>query len=125
GRGLPPIVSDRQKVKQIALNLLANALKFTPEGWVKLAVAFDAARDQVSIGVTDTGIGIAAEDQQKVFDDFSQADSSPTRAYGGAGLGLSISRRLATMLGGEITLVSAPGHGSTFTLVLPRTTRPR
>ena len=115
------ISSDRAKVKQIVLNLLTNALKFTPQGWVKVVAAFDAATDRVLISVADSGIGISEQDQLRVFEDFSQADPSPTRAYGGAGLGLSISRRLATMLGGEITLVSRPGHGSTFTLSLPRT----
>jgi len=117
---LPPLRTDRAKVKQILLNLMTNALKFTPEGWVELHAAWDADTDRVRVAVTDTGIGIAEPDQQRVFEDFSQADSSPTRAYGGAGLGLAISRRLASMLGGEITLVSAPGRGSTFTLVLPR-----
>jgi len=117
---LPPLHSDRQKVKQIVLNFLTNALKFTPEGWVKVTAALDAPTDRVLIAVADTGIGIAEEDQAKVFEDFSQADNSPTRAYGGAGLGLAICRRLASMLGGQITLQSKLGRGSTFTLALPR-----
>jgi signal transduction histidine kinase len=71
--------------------------------------------------VSDTGIGIAPEDQARVFEDFSQADSSPTRPYGGAGLGLAICRRLASMLGGQIRLDSAVGKGATFTLMVPRT----
>lgn len=120
---LPLLETDRAKVKQIVLNLLTNALKFTPEGWVKVSAGADDGL--VSIAVADTGIGIAEEDQTRIFEDFSQADSSPTRAYSGAGLGLSISRRLAAMLGGQITLVSKPGRGSTFTLVLPRTRRAR
>jgi PAS domain S-box-containing protein len=123
-KGLPPdlpaIQSDRQKVKQIVLNFLTNALKFTPEGSVKVTARVAEASDDVLIAVTDTGIGIAEEDHAKVFEDFSQADNSPTRAYGGAGLGLAICRRLAAMLGGHITLQSAIGRGSTFTLVLPR-----
>jgi two-component system cell cycle sensor histidine kinase PleC len=122
---LPPTISsDRGKVKQIVLNLLTNALKFTPQGWVKVSASYDAVVDQVHIAVADSGIGIAQEDQARVFEDFSQADPSPTRVYGGAGLGLSISRRLAEVLGGEITLVSKPTQGSTFTLVLPAGRKP-
>ena len=117
---LPMIESDRPKVKQIVLNLLANALKFTPEGWVKVSARFDDAGDRILIAVADSGIGIADDDQAKIFEDFSQADSSSSRAYSGAGLGLSISRRLASMLGGQITLESKVGQGSAFTLMLPR-----
>jgi signal transduction histidine kinase len=118
---LPPLHSDRAKVKQIVLNLLTNALKFTPEGSVKISATWEPSSDRVLIGVSDTGIGIAPEDQARVFEDFSQADSSPTRAYGGAGLGLAICRRLASMLGGQIRLDSAVGKGATFTLMVPRT----
>jgi signal transduction histidine kinase len=117
---LPALSSDRQKVKQIVLNLLINAIKFTPQGSVKLNASYDEAADEFSIAVLDTGIGIAESDFQAVFEDFRQADNSNTREYGGAGLGLSICRRLATMLGGRIALSSALGAGSTFTLFLPR-----
>ncbi|HXG15164.1 MAG TPA: ATP-binding protein [Calidithermus sp.] len=117
---LPAMESDRAKVKQIVLNLLTNAIKFTPAGWVKIEAAHDPAGDRVHLAVSDSGIGISPDDQQRIFEDFTQADASPTRAYGGAGLGLSISRRLAAMLGGEITVQSAPGRGSTFTLRVPR-----
>lgn len=117
---LPALRSDRQKVKQIVLNLLANAIKFTPQGWVRLSARHDPAADEISISVQDTGIGIAESDFQVVFEDFRQADNSNTREYGGAGLGLSICRRLATMLGGRIALESTLGAGSTFTLFLPR-----
>src|SRR5262245_4418479 len=114
------IKSDRQKVKQIVLNLLSNALKFTREGWVLVSAQYDERADEIGVTVQDTGIGIAPEDHEKVFEDFQQVDSSPTREFGGTGLGLAICRRLAGMLGGRITLVSELGVGSTFTLQLPR-----
>ena len=122
---LPPIKSDRQKVKQVVLNLLSNALKFTPEGTVTVGASFRARGRQLTIAVTDTGVGIAPDDQGKVFEDFRQLDSSPTRGYGGTGLGLSICRRLSQMLGGTIDLQSNPGAGSTFTLRLPARLRRR
>jgi signal transduction histidine kinase len=115
---LPRLRSDRSKVKQIVLNLLSNALKFTPGGRVTIRARLDA-RDRVLIAVSDTGVGIAPEDQAKVFEDFRQLDSSPTRGYGGTGLGLSICRRLAQMLGGTIELQSQVDKGSTFNLGLP------
>src|SRR5207237_10147866 len=118
--GLPPLYSDRQKVKQIVLNLLTNAIKFTPQGFVKVRVRADDERRELLIAVQDTGIGVALHDREKVFEDFRQADNSVTREYGGAGLGLAICRRLASMLGGLIELQSVPGQGSTFTLVIPR-----
>jgi signal transduction histidine kinase len=117
--------TDRKKLKQIVLNLLSNALKFTREGAISIEGSYDSARDCVSVAVTDTGIGIAPENHEKVFEDFRQVDDSPTRHYGGTGLGLSICRRLATMLGGNISLVSALGRGSTFTLRVPRRLRRR
>jgi len=115
---LPRLRSDRSKVKQIVLNLLSNALKFTPGGRVTITARLDS-RDRVLIAVSDTGVGIAPEDQVKVFEDFRQLDSSPTRGYGGTGLGLSICRRLAQMLGGTIELQSQVDKGSTFNLSLP------
>ena len=116
---LPQIVSDRQKVKQILLNLLSNALKFTHQGRITISATRNAKDRTVSLSVADTGIGIAPADQGKIFEDFRQLDNSPTRAYGGTGLGLSICRRLAQMLEGSITLRSQAGKGSTFTLMLP------
>jgi PAS domain S-box-containing protein len=116
---LRPIKSDRQKVKQIVLNLLSNALKFTPAGAVTIAASYDERKRWVAISVQDTGVGIAREDQAKVFEDFRQLDASPTRGYGGTGLGLSICRRLAQMLGGTIELNSDVNRGSTFILRLP------
>jgi signal transduction histidine kinase len=117
---LSPIFSDRQKLKQILLNLLTNAIKFTPQGQVKVTVHADDEKRELHIAVADTGIGIAPQDREKVFEDFRQADNSVTREYGGAGLGLAICRRLATMLGGRIELQSQLGRGSTFLLVIPR-----
>jgi signal transduction histidine kinase len=116
---LPPLKSDRQKVKQIVLNLLSNALKFTPAGSVTITASHDSRNRVVRIAVRDTGVGIADDDQAKVFEDFRQLDSSPARGYGGTGLGLSICRRLAQMLDGSISLVSELGKGSTFSLDLP------
>ena len=118
--GTALVVSDRQKVKQIVLNLLTNAIKFTPHGQVKVMVREDERLGEVRIAVEDTGIGIAPQDQDKVFEDFRQADNSVTREYGGAGLGLAICRRLAKMLDGRIELQSRVGRGSTFTVVIPR-----
>jgi signal transduction histidine kinase len=116
---LRSIASDRQKVKQIILNLLSNALKFTHDGTVTIS-ARRRVRDRVlDLSVSDTGIGIAPDDQERIFEDFRQLDNSPTRAYGGTGLGLSICRRLAEMLGGTIRVESQVGAGSSFTLTLP------
>jgi signal transduction histidine kinase len=111
--------SDRPKVKQIVLNLLTNALKFTPQGRVKVSARALTEARQIAIAVADTGIGIADSDLAKIFEDFQQADNSSTRQYGGAGLGLAICRRLAGMLEGQITVESRLGVGSTFTLTLP------
>jgi signal transduction histidine kinase len=122
---VPTLRSDRQKVKQVVLNLLSNALKFTPAGSVTMTASYDPKAKQVAIAVKDTGVGIPAEDQAKVFEDFRQLDSSPARGYGGTGLGLSICRRLANILGGSIELDSTPGKGSTFILRLPAKARRR
>ena len=124
-RSLPPLKSDRQKVKQIVLNLLINALKFTPQGSVTIAAAYNPQARWMSIAVSDTGVGIPESDRNKVFEDFRQLDTSPARGYGGAGLGLAICRRLAQMLGGSIELDSVPGQGSTFMLRLPARVRRR
>ncbi len=118
-KDLGPFSSDRQKVKQIILNLLSNALKFTHHGGVTIAARRNKRERTLALSVTDTGIGIANADQERIFEDFRQLDNSPTRAYGGTGLGLSICRRLAQMLGGRISVQSHPGKGSTFTLTLP------
>ena len=121
---VPLVFSDRQKVKQIVVNLLSNALKFTHQGGIDIAVALDHETRTASIVVSDTGIGIAAEHHERIFEDFRQVDDSPSRQYGGTGLGLAICRRLATSLGGRITLHSSVGQGSTFTLTIPVETVP-
>jgi GAF domain-containing protein/CheY-like chemotaxis protein/anti-sigma regulatory factor (Ser/Thr protein kinase) len=114
---LPLVFSDQDKVKQILLNLLSNAAKFTHEG--SITVSAHRLDELLLIDVTDTGIGIAPDAQAKVFEEFQQADTSTTRKYGGTGLGLAISRHLARLLGGDLTLTSEPGKGSTFTLSFP------
>jgi len=118
-KDLKAVTSDRQKVKQILLNLLSNALKFTHHGGITMSARARPKDRVVTLQVSDSGIGIAPADQERIFEDFRQLDNSPTRAYGGTGLGLSICRRLAQMLDGEISVQSTVGKGSTFTLTLP------
>jgi signal transduction histidine kinase len=112
--------ADPMRLKQILLNLLSNACKFTKEGEVVLRVRKVAdGRDWVVLAVADSGIGMTAEQQAKLFQDFTQADSLTARRYGGTGLGLAISRKLARMMGGDVTVASEPGKGSVFTVRLP------
>ena len=114
---LPLLESDETRVAQILQNLTANAVKFTSQGHVTLAAAREGG--EISIRIADTGIGIAEEDLPSIFDEFRQVDGSSSRRYEGTGLGLAIARHAARMLGGDITVVSTPGKGSTFTLTLP------
>jgi signal transduction histidine kinase len=117
---LGTLTADSMRVKQILLNLLSNACKFTKQGEVALRVRKVAdGRDWVELAVTDSGIGMTAEQQAKLFQDFTQADSLTARRYGGTGLGLAISRKLARMMGGDVTVASEPGQGSVFTVRLP------
>jgi signal transduction histidine kinase len=119
GEALPLLASDRQKIKQILLNLLSNALKFTPEGRVAVRGSYNQDDDQIEVAVADTGIGVSLEHQETIFEAFGHTGTFYASGQAGTGLGLSICRRLATLLGGDITLKSGEG-GSTFTLVLPR-----
>jgi signal transduction histidine kinase/CheY-like chemotaxis protein len=113
--------ADSMRLSQILLNLLSNASKFTKSGTVRLRVARtrEAGQEWVDFAVSDSGIGMTEEQLGRLFQEFSQADASTTRQFGGTGLGLAISRRLCRLMGGEITVTSVPGEGSTFTVRLP------
>ena len=122
---LPPAYSDQDKIKQILLNLLSNAAKFTHEGAISVTCSLQPAAgnafqsDLLILYVSDTGIGMNEEQLGRVFEEFQQADVTTARQYGGTGLGLSISKQLAYLLGGDLTAASEAGVGSTFTLTLP------
>jgi signal transduction histidine kinase len=112
------VVSDATRLRQVLLNLLSNAAKFTKQGVITLAARREQSpgkTEQLVFDVQDTGIGLTAEQQDKLFQAFVQADTSTTREYGGTGLGLVISRRLCQLLGGDVTVTSTPGKGSCFT----------
>jgi signal transduction histidine kinase/CheY-like chemotaxis protein len=114
------IVSDPQRLEQVLKNFLSNAVKFTQKGEITLSVALEPD-GRVVFSVRDTGIGIADDQQDAIFEAFRQADGTINRRYGGTGLGLSISRELASLLGGDVRVESAVGKGSTFSIVLPQT----
>jgi signal transduction histidine kinase len=117
---LGALTADSMRLKQIMLNLLSNACKFTKEGEVAVRVRKVAdGREWIELAVADSGIGMTAEQQAKLFQDFTQADSLTARRYGGTGLGLALSRKLARMMGGDVTVTSEPGKGSVFTVRLP------
>ncbi|MGI8741786.1 MAG: response regulator [Bryobacteraceae bacterium] len=112
--------ADQTKVRQSVYNLLSNACKFTSKGAIALDVRM-LPGDKIAFAVTDTGVGMSAEQAARLFEPFMQGDSSTSRKFGGTGLGLVISRRFATMMGGDITLATEQDKGSTFTLTLPTT----
>jgi signal transduction histidine kinase len=114
-------LADRERVQQIVLNLLSNAVKFTPQGGT-VTVAVSAKPDEIHLCVQDTGVGIPPDKLDAVFEAFYQVEASQNRSYGGTGLGLAISRNLARAMGGDLTVKSALGEGSTFRLRLPRST---
>jgi signal transduction histidine kinase len=125
GGPLGQVHTDRTKLKQVALNLLSNACKFTHAGTVRLTVRRTrSSGDWLTIEVKDSGIGIPTDRLEELFQPFRQADESTTRKYGGTGLGLSISRHYCQMMQGSIHCESAPGRGSTFTVRLPSTLTP-
>ena len=117
------IHTDGARLRQVIVNLVGNAVKFTENGSIRIGVSFlpqwRSDQSAVSVEVTDTGIGIRQEALARLFEPFTQAESSTTRKYGGTGLGLAISRQIVTALGGELTVRSTPGEGSTFTVTIP------
>ena len=119
--GIGSVHADNMRLRQILLNLLSNACKFTKAGTVCLRVTTvsEAGRGWVNFAISDTGIGMAEEQLGRLFQEFTQADASTTRQFGGTGLGLAISRKLCRLMGGDITVTSVPGSGSTFTVRLP------
>src|SRR6202035_4223291 len=108
---------DVGRLRQVIINLVGNAIKFTESGEVTLRIELESVNEDHAVlhfFVTDTGIGIQPEDQERVFEAFQQADASTTRQYGGTGLGLAISSRIVTLMGGRVGLASEPGKGSVF-----------
>ena len=117
--GIPPLFTDEAKVSQILRNFLSNALKFTDRGEIRVTARLSPDGDAVVCSVSDTGIGIAAEDQERIFDEFTQVDNPVQKRVRGTGLGLPLVRKLATLLGGGVSVQSAPGMGSTFSVIIP------
>jgi signal transduction histidine kinase len=125
GKTIEPIATihaDQTRFRQSLLNLVSNANKFTEKGTVTIAArqGQENGRDWITVAVADTGIGMTPDQMGKLFQEFSQASSTTASKYGGTGLGLAISRRFCQMMGGDITVESEPGRGSTFTIRLPR-----
>ena len=116
---LPPLHTDEAKVSQVLRNLLSNALKYTERGEVRVGASVDPTGTQITFTVADTGIGIAPQDHARIFEEFAQLEHRLQRQVQGTGLGLPLSRRLAELLGGTLTVVSEPGRGSTFSLTIP------
>lgn len=117
--GLPLVAADGHRLRQVVINLVSNALKFTEKGGVTIRCVYFTQQDRVQISVTDTGIGISPAALGYIFEAFRQADGSTTRRFGGTGLGLTIAKKLVELQGGEIAVESVPGEGSTFSFTLP------
>jgi PAS domain S-box-containing protein len=113
------VIGDAARLRQVLFNLAGNAIKFTETGGVSIIVEPAGQPDLIGISVRDTGIGISAADRERIFLEFEQADSGPTRKFDGTGLGLTISKRIVERMGGAITVESTPGHGSTFRVAVP------
>ncbi|MCB0010134.1 MAG: two-component sensor histidine kinase BarA, partial [Anaerolineales bacterium] len=115
GRVPGTVCIDQKRLKQILINLIGNAIKFTNQGTVTLSIAYAPASNQIGFRIADTGIGMTGFQMERLFQPFTQVDTSESRQYEGTGLGLAISRRIANMMGGEITVESEVGVGSCFT----------
>jgi len=111
------VETDAMKVRQMIVNLLSNAVKFTDRG--RIILSADQRGDQLIITVEDTGIGISSDHFERIFEPFWQVEQKATRRAGGTGLGLTVTRRLAMLLGGDVSVKSTPGEGTTFTICLP------
>ena len=112
------MVADVTKVRQVLLNLLSNAAKFTTDGQIEVRISSEG--EDVLMDVSDEGIGMTPEQLERIFEAFGQADASTQKRFGGTGLGLVISREFCRLMGGDVEVLSAPGHGTTFTVRLPR-----
>jgi CheY-like chemotaxis protein len=119
GRIPEQVMADPTRLRQVLINLMGNAVKFTPSGSVRLELRYDAGPPRLLAEVIDTGIGMTEEQVSRLFQPFVQADGSTTRRFGGTGLGLAVSRRLAGLMGGALEVESWPGQGSRFSLSLP------
>jgi signal transduction histidine kinase len=121
---LPTIETDALRLEQVLTNLITNAFKFIPQGKITIRARHDTGQERVVFAVEDTGIGIPAQELPHIFDEFRQVNGSMSRSYGGMGLGLALVRKLASLLQGEITVVSQVGQGSVFTVALPLRSAP-
>jgi len=116
---LPMVLADSQRFRQVVINMVSNALKFTEKGCVIIQCSLLERYDMVRVSVSDTGIGISPAALDYIFEAFRQADGSTTRRFGGTGLGLTIARKLIELQGGEVSVESVVGQGSTFSFTLP------